>query len=452
MVDSYAANHSTEKVYLHLDKPNYGYGDTIWYKAYAVAGERHQLSWISGVLYVELLSPKDSLVTRQAVLLNSGMGWSDIPLAHSLKQGTYRVRAYTRWMQNEGPDYFYDQRVRIGGEVAEMIKKNSTEHPDVQFFPEGGELVTGVRSRVAVKAVGANGLGENIKGTIQDNMGNVVADFATKHLGMGAFALIPEAGKTYKAIISIPGEASYTIDLPKAQQTGYAIAVNGNAPDSIYIKITTNELTLSQDKEKTFYIIAQSNGKVYYTSQCKLENIVYMAGVEKNRFPTGITRFTLFSQTGEPIAERIVFISNDDQLKLNITTDNQTYTTRQKVKLELKVKDSVSLAQGSFSVAVINESVVQPEENAESTIENNLLLTSELKGYIEQPNYYFTNKSEKAKADLDVLMLTQGYRRYEWKQVLDNKPQMAAYKPEKTLELRGTSYLLRTENQYPMAV
>ncbi|HTI58188.1 MAG TPA: hypothetical protein VL525_04175, partial [Mucilaginibacter sp.] len=194
-----------EKVYLHLDKPNYTFGDTIWYKAYTVIGQKHQLSALSGVLYVELISPKDSLVTRQALPLASGVSWSEIPLDHALKQGTYRLRAYTRWMQNK-PEYIDEQRIRIGGIAPQTTNKATTEPPDIQFFPEGGELVNGVRSRVAVKCTGTNGLGENIKGTVQDNTGNVVADFTTQHLGMGTFALIPEAGKTYKAIITLPGE------------------------------------------------------------------------------------------------------------------------------------------------------------------------------------------------------------------------------------------------------
>lgn len=442
--DSYAAARKDEKVYLHLDKSNYGFGDTIWYKAYTVIGQKHQLSALSGVLYVELISPKDSLVTRQSIPLVSGIGWSDIPLAHSLKQGEYRIRAYTRWMQNR-PDCIYDQRVRLGGITPAIIKQ--TEKCDVQFFPEGGGLVNGVRCRVAVKAIGANGLGQDIKGTIEDNTGNVVADFATQHLGMGVFAIMPEAGKSYRAKVNIPGETSFTVDLPKAMEEGYTLSVNNSEKDSLYIKVAVNEQTLTQNKGQTFYIIAQSNGKVYYTTEGKLENTVYTAGIEKGRFPEGITQFTLFNQTGEPLAERIAFIDNPaDELNLTIGASSQTYTARDKVKLELTAKDSSQQPIiGSFSVSVINENKVQPDENGESTILNNLLLTSELKGYIEQPNYYFADKSDKAKSDLDVLMLTQGYRRYDWRQVLNNNStiqqysnQAIQYQPEPAQELSGT--------------
>ncbi|HJP62791.1 MAG TPA: carboxypeptidase regulatory-like domain-containing protein, partial [Mucilaginibacter sp.] len=440
----YSATHNDERVYLHLDKPNYGFGDTIWYKAYTVIGQKHQPSALSGVLYVELISPTDSLVARQSIPLVSGIGWSDIPLPFTLKPGSYRLRAYTRWMRNFGPDAFDEQPVVIGG-IAPVVIRGS-EKVDVQFFPEGGELVEGVRSRVAIKAVGANGLGKAMKGTIEDSSGNVVADFTTRHLGMGAFALIPESEKSYRARINIAGETAFTIDLPKAKPIGYTFSVNNSEKDSIYVKIATNDKTLAANRDKSFYIIAQSNGNIYYTTQGKLESTVYTAAIAKNRFPEGIAQFTLFSQSGEPLAERIAFIENKaDEISLTLDTNSQRHNTRDKVILNLTARDSANRpVTGSFSVAVINETEVSPEENTESTILNNLLLTSELKGYIEQPNYYFTNQCDKTRSDLDLLMLTQGYRRYEWKQILNPTIQQSSniakqqYLPERSQELSGT--------------
>jgi hypothetical protein len=442
VLESQPAN---EKVYLHLNKPNYDFGDTIWYKAYTVVGQHHQLSALSGVLYVELISPKDSLVIRQILPLTSGVAWSEIPLSKTLPQGSYRLRAYTTWMRNAGPNYFYAQKVRIGGIPATAAK--ASEKPDVQFFPEGGELVNDVRSRVAVKSVAANGFGEDIKGTIEDNDGNVVADFATQHLGMGVFALTPQSGKTYKAKISA-GETGFNVDLPKAGDEGYTLALNNNGPDSIFIKVAVNEKTFTGQKNNAFYIIGQNSGKVYYTSQAKLEGLVYTASVDKSRFPGGIIQFTLFSQNGKPVAERIAFIRGKDILNLNINAPANTYTMRQQVKINLDVKDdNGNPATGSFSVSVINETLVNPDENEESTILNNLLLTAELKGFIEQPNYYFSHVNEQTNADLDVLMLTQGYRRFDWKEILSSASKPVIYPPETSLAISGT---LKTPSGKPI--
>ena len=438
-----------EKVYLHLDKPGgYSLNDTIWYKAYTTIGQYHQLSTLSGVLYVELINPKDSVVTRQILHLNSGTAHGDIPLAGSLKRGSYRLRAYTNWMRNL-PGSFYDVPLRIGGVSPVLIKEGSVKNPDIQFFPEGGALVVGVRSKVAIKSVNANGLGEDVQGTIEDNDGNVVANFTTQHLGMGVFPLTPQSGKTYKAKIKVTGETSFSVDLPKAEEKGYTLALNNSQPDSIFVKIAVNEKTFDEQKNNTFYVIAQNSGKVYYSSQGKLANLVYIAQVDKKRFPAGITQFTLFSQNGEPLAERIAFVRSDDTLKLNVNTDNQVYATRGKVKLSLQSKDGTNApVMSSLSIAVINESHALTDESAESTIINHLLLSSDLKGYIEKANYYFVNTDDQKLADLDILMLTQGYRNFVWKQVLDNNHPEIAYKPEQAIELSGE---LKTSSGKPVS-
>jgi len=445
-----AASHPAEKVYLHLDKPHYAIGDTIWFKAYTVIGEEHKLSALSGVLYAELINQKDSVVKRITLPLIAGAAWGDFTIARSNKPGSYHIRAYTNWMRNAGPGCFYNQRIQVGGLQPSLAqaKQAAALNPDVQLFPEGGQLVSGVRSRVAIKAVNSSGLGQDIKGTIEDNQGNVVADFSTAYLGMGVFAFIPQSGKTYKAKISGQGESSFTVDLPKATDEGYTLALNNSLPDSIFIKVAVNEKVLAEQKKSLFYIVAQNSGKIYYTSESKLEGLVYTAKVDKGRFPSGIAQFTLFSQSGEPLAERIAFIQNNDTLKLRLTTPTTSYTTRQPVKIELAVKGNNDLpVTGNFSVAVINESRVGVDENNESTILNNLLLTSDLAGYIEQPNYYFTNVNDHNKADLDLLMLTQGYRSFEWKQVLNNNNLPITYQPERSLELNGT---LKTPKGLPV--
>lgn len=427
-----------EKVYLHFDQPGgYVSGDTIWYKAYTVIGSHHQLSALSGVLYVELINPKDSVITRQTLHLLSGVARGQIPLARGLNQGNYSIRAYTNWMRN-APDCFYEQRIRIGGFSPVVTKPAPYKNPDVQFFPEGGNLIAGVRSRVAIKSIGENGLGEDIKGTIEDNGGNIVADFATSHLGMGIFALIPQSGKTYKAKIEIAGEKTFTIDLPKTIDAGYTLALNNSSSDSIYIKIAVNDKILNEQRGDAFYVIAQNNGRAYYTSRGKLDGLVHTASVEKSRFPKGITQFTLFSQNGEPLAERIVFIQGADTLQLRLNTGSQTYASRAKVKLDLSTADNTGKPiTGSFSVAVINESRAGLNENNENTILSNLLLTSDLKGFVEQPNYYFTDVNAQKLADLDILMLTQGYRRFEWKKIINDAPAAMTFQPQKSIELSG---------------
>ncbi|WP_121812567.1 TonB-dependent receptor plug domain-containing protein [Mucilaginibacter kameinonensis] len=434
----------TEKVYLHLDKPFYNITDTIWFKVYTVTGAEHQLSDISGVVHVELINAKDSVARRLNLKLTNGVAWGDFVLPGNYKAGSYRLRAYTNWMRNQGTVAMFDQRIQVNGRPVfganHPQNQPATENkPDVQFFAEGGSLVNGLRSKIAVKVIGQNGLGRDAKGSITDNDGNEVAEFETTHLGMGIFALLPQAGKTYKAKITTDGIPSFTVDLPKAGDEGFTMTVNNRLTDSINIKLTASSKTLGAKQHAYYYLVGQSGGKVYYTTSFKLEDPGYSFKIEKKRFPSGIAQFTLFGADAEPLNERIAFIRANDTLKLKLNIAAQKFETRKAVSVVIEAANKASKpVVGAFSVSVINESRIPFNQNAESTILNNLLLTSDLKGYIEQPNYYFNNITDKTESDLDMLMLTQGYHGFEWRKTLNAKQEQPTFKAESSLSLAGS--------------
>ena len=237
------------------------------------------------------------------------------------------------------------------------------------------------------------------------------------------------------------------VKMPAAADKGFTLGLNNRSADSIYIKVAASDKLFAEQKNSLFYLIAQSHGVIYYTSAGKLGNPVFELAVDKRRFPSGIVQFTLFAASGEPINERIAFVQNNDTLKIKMSSSADKYSTRQNVKVDVSAMAGDSQpAIGSFSVSVINEDRAGINEQAESTIFNNLLLTSDLKGNIENPNYYYSDSTQ-AKADLDVLMLTQGYRRVEWKQILANKNKIDAYQPEKSLIMQGT---LKTPSGKPI--
>jgi hypothetical protein len=524
--------HPVEKVYLHLDKPYYAIGDNIWFKAYVTAGPGNRLSAISGVLNVDLIDDRDSVKHSMELPVVNGLTWGNFLLPDSMKEGNYRIRAYTNWMRNAGEDYFFDKtitivnavtnnvftnasysfntqkdrqqvnaaisyadlsgtpyantdvnyEVEIGPKIIEKGKgktddkgilnisfssNNKSASPghivtkiklsdnkwvekqvlikavsgnvDLQFFPEGGNLVIGNDSKIAFKAVGADGLGAAIKGVIVDEDNKQVASFNSSHAGMGVFNMIPETGKTYKARVTYADGSENTVDLPKAVNTGYTLNIDNSDAANISVKIIPGSaVKVSADETGVMSLVGQSGGVIYYAGKSKPGSKFFTAVVPKSKFPTGIVQFTLFSSTAEPLNERLVFVDNHDQLKVDITSDRQTYQTRQKVKVGLNAKDAAGKpVVGSFSVSVIDETRVPVDEEEENTILSNLLLTSDLKGYVEKPNYYFTDPDEKKAADLDVLMLTQGYHRFEWKEVLNESFPPVVYQPAKTLEISG---------------
>jgi hypothetical protein len=534
--------HPFEKVYLHFDKPYYAIGDTIWFKAYLTIGARHQPSGLSRIIYVDLINSRDSIIKSLKLPGINGVAFGDIILSRELfKQGNYHIRAYTNWMRNFGPDYFFNKNISIGDAAdnttdpkisyvktkknnvpvinARMIFKDRDGNPyadkkvnwtvqnqgetirkgrgttdhngvlsitissdqsvlsnaailmttidlgnkesmansfplksvfataDVQFFPEGGELITGIRSKVAFKAVNPDGKGVDITGTLTDDAGAEVTSFNSVHAGMGIFALLPESGKSYKATVTFPDGSKNTYDLPNVRTDGINIAVNNNDPENLNIKVAANAAYFKQYQNKSFYIIAQSGGTIYYTALVGLQSLVYTGSVAKSKFPTGILQVTLFAANGEPLSERIVFIQHNDALNLSLMTNVLSYNARQNVKMTFSAKNRSLPVEGSFSVAVIDETKVPFDEDAETTILSSLLLTSDLRGYIEKPGYYFNHADKKAISDLDILMLTQGYRRFSYADLMADKYPPVKFSPEKGIVVSGT---LRTSMGLPV--
>jgi len=405
-----------EKAYLHLDKPYYVPGDTIWFKGYLTSGSRHQLSPISGAVYVDLINEQNQPVKTLKLPVDSGTVAGDLILDDYVKAGSYRIRAYTQWMRNAGEDYFFDRTFTIGNPLhSEKEKKHPKpllQQPDVQFFPEGGNLVNNITSRVGFKAVGSNGLGVVIGGSVTDNENIEVARLNTLHAGMGNFLLKPLPGKTYTAHIKFADSTTKNIALPMALNEGYVLNVYQPNKDSILVRIQASA-TL---QHSTVNLIAHSSGEVIFTSQVAINDVMTSLWIDKKSFPSGIAQFTIFDTKNEPLNERIAFIKNNDYMQLAIKTNKALYKSKEHVQLELDAKGSEGTpVAANFSIAVIDESTVPVDESAESPIFSNILLTSDLKGYIEKPNYYFTADSDKINKALDNLMLTQGYRRFEWK-------------------------------------
>lgn len=538
---SFTQGHPIEKVYLHFDKPYYAVGDTIWFKAYVTAG-LHEPSLLSKIVYVDVYTNRDSLVESLKLPVVNSTASGDITLQPLVyRQGNYHFRAYTNYMRNYDPDYFFNKNIAIGDLIENTVltkisfsgatkdnpaktnagiyykdgngvpyankkvtwhvevdyetvakgkgttdqngflpininskpgtalaagtlftviandKKSvtstfslrtATATQDVQFFPEGGELIAGLNTKIAVKALAANGLGIGAKGTVVDNDNKTITEFTASALGMGTFMLAAEAGKTYRANLVFADGSKSTVNLPKALNEGISISLNNTDENNVFLRILTNDAFLKKNQNKSVYIIARSNGIICYAARTTLQALVYSASIPKSKFPTGIVQLSLFSADGRPVAERLAFVQHNDQLGINLSSIKTAYVTREKVKINVTTKNKEIPSEANLSVAVIDESKIPFDENAETTILTNLLLTSDLKGYIEKPNYYFKNPNEKTAADLDVLMLTQGYRRFSYQTILAGTSPQITFYPEAGIDITGT---LRDLSGLPLA-
>ncbi len=528
-----------EKVYLHTDKPYYVVGDTIWFKGYVTIGSKHNLSALSGALYVDLITESDSLITALKLPVTAGMSKGAFVLADSsFREGNYRIRAYTQWMRNAGPAYYYDKVFSIGNSVTNPVfakidyefgkdgvkpvvtavltytndrgeplanktvnydllegydmittQKKTTDNngvlrvvlqpgksgnvfgtrihskintvdkqfitkdftvksvsasTDLQFFPESGPLVNGIRTRVAFKATGSNGLGVAVKGLITDADNKTVSEFEAQNMGMGFFRFLPEAGKSYQAKVTYPDGSENVVKLPTALDKGYVLSIYNNPEtDTILVRINASP-DLYKTAGQTANLVAQTGGNVHMATSVPINKAAVSISIPAKDLPSGIVQFTLFSTAGDPLNERIAFVQNNDLMDLKLGSDKQSYGAREKVELTLQALDDKKVPiRGDFSVSVINEAATPYDETKENTIISHILLSSDIKGYIEKPNYYFNNPTVETKNNLDLLMMTQGYRRFAWKDIISETPFNLPYQAEKlTSEITGKLFTL----------
>jgi hypothetical protein len=193
-----------EKAYLHLDRPFYASGETVWLKAYVVEADSHRPDTLSKVLYVDLFSAQRRLMARRTLRLQGGLATADIALPDTLPAGTYQLRAYTSWMRNAGQEFFFTRPLSVVGTTGTKPSSSSSK-TDVQFFPEGGNLIDGLESHVGFRAVNARGRGVDVRGTVLDAQNRTVANFSSQHVGLGSFTLTPEPGQRYHAVVTLPG-------------------------------------------------------------------------------------------------------------------------------------------------------------------------------------------------------------------------------------------------------
>ncbi|MGG9964179.1 TonB-dependent receptor plug domain-containing protein [Ferruginibacter sp. SUN106] len=308
---------------------------------------------------------------------------------------------------------------------------------DLQFMPEGGTLVNGISNYIAFKALNENGKAADIKGYVTDSKGNTVTTFESYHFGMGKFLFTPQTGQVYKAVITSPSNIAQQFDLPVASANGVVMQVR-KANKKITVLLNT-----ATDME---VILKASTKSVNYHTQTifllKGENEIR---IDENIFPAGIAQFTLYKTNELPLAERLVFLNEDKQLSVTITTDKQKYLPREKVLLTIKTVDEKGIAvPANFSLAVVDDKLWTFADDKQDHILSWLLLSSELKGKIEEPQFYFKKDEPKAVAALDLLMLTQGYRYFDYIEYVQNERKLK-YLPDQYNILSGK--IVNTANQ-----
>lgn len=428
LIANYANVFTPEKLHLHFDKTVYNPGETIWFKSYLFSGAMPSL--LSKTIYFELLNEDGKIINRTTAPVIESSAASQFEIDKSYNQPYVYLRAYTKWMYNFDTTFLYHKAIPVIQQKNIAPKITTTQ---LKFLPEGGNLVAGISSVIAFKCTNSNGHPANIKGVITESDGKIISPFQSSHNGMGTFLFTPAAGKTYMAVWKDSNGKEYKTALPDCTPSGATLQIT-SGPSHILFSIkrtednqpSLNKLRLVATFDQQTIYFANVNMSVQFNTSGSIPTI---------DLPTGIVQVSLFDNNWVPLAERIVFINKNDYFAdayvNNLTTN---LAKRGKNEIQIEIPDTLKT---NLSIAVTDAGIERPLEN-EDNIVSRMLLTSELRGPIYDPYYYFSNSSDSTAQQLDLIMLTNGWRKYNWPEIISGNVPPAAYIPDGYLDLQGT--------------
>jgi hypothetical protein len=423
---TYQQNRLQEKVFVHTDRTVYLAGDICWFKFYNVDAFFHTPLSISKIIYVELLDKDNKPVLQAKIPQQDGQSDGSFVLPASMTSGNYKLRAYTNWMKNFDTDYFFEKTLTIinSRAIYEADTSRKKDNYTFQFFPEGGNLVEGIESKVAFHLKNQSNKGINCQGVLINEKNDTITAFKTSKFGMGSFLFTPKSDEKYKALITLADGQKLTEVLPIIYTRGFVLKLEEQANEMLKIKVKTSETT-----SPNVYLFAHTRGIVKSVSSAALQNGEAVFLVDKTKLGDGISHFTVFNNAKQPVCERLYFKHPEHFLQINTTTDAPSYGFRQKINLSTTTSDQNNQAiAADMSMAVYEIDSLQGLD--EMDISNYLWLTSDLVGNIESPAYYFANKNQETIEITDNLMLTHGWRRFKWEDILENTKPAFRFLPE----------------------
>lgn len=417
--DEYAAYFTLprEALYVHLNKTTFLKGEEIWFKGYTYDQKNQLTSKATTNIYVGVYDAAGNQLKKALFKAENGVMQGNFQVDSTFSGGTYYIKASTNWMKNFKENDAFVQKIEIVSDQ-ETVEKNETrveKNYDFQFLPEGGHIVVNTLSNVGFKVIDENGKGVSVSGIVYNDNQKQVASFESNTLGMGKFLFQPKEGQKYTAEIKLEDGTVLTEVLPEAKDRGISMVLHNPFEDKVIINFSTNQQTLSYPQHTNYKILIHQNGNLK-TIDLQLDATEKALSILKKDLFKGVNTITVFNDNGNPVLERLFF--NDyfvKNVEINVSKLN-TFNDSIVVSLnELKLNENANL-----SVSVLPEMTksYQPQHN----ILSNFYLKPHVKGFIENPQYYFQDMDRKKKYELDILLLTQGWSRYEWNDIFGKKP------------------------------
>ncbi len=288
------------------------------------------------------------------------------------------------------------------------------------MYPEGGDTV-------AFRALNEFGKPADVEGIVINSKGATVATLASFHQGMGAFDITPLTGEQYRVKITKPEGITDTYSLPGSLKRGYVMHVDNSTAGEVSVNVATTET-------EELSLIAQVRGKAYYSTVINAKKGNNKIVFPTENFPIGVAQITLFDSKGIARSERLAFVNKDKQLNITVETDKEKYLPREKVKMNIFVKDERGLPMPAhLSLSVVNDQLLSFADDKSGNILSQLLLQQDIKEKVEEPAFYFDEKEAKSTQALDYLLMTSGWRRFTWEKLMENDAPAISYVGERAI-------------------
>ncbi len=423
--DRFRKNGLQEKIYLHTDRSGYLTGETMWFKVYLADGSFHRPSAMSDVAYIEILDRTTQAVLQTKVGLVDGKGNGSLFLPATLNSGNYTIRAYTSWMKNFSADYYFHKPVGIinAFKKTEPETKAVASSLDAQFFPEGGTLLSGLKNKVGFRVINSSGKGIDFKGSIINQQNDTLVSFKPLAFGIGNFTFIPQADQIYRAVIREASGKQSIFKIAPVSPKGYALHVT-DSTDQI-LRVEVNAIT--DEASSLIYTFVHARQIIGYAEAKNSKQGTTIFTINKNDLPEGINHITIFDGNLKPVGERLYFKKPATTLSIAVKADQSQYSTRRRVRVDLQTLLNTEAKVADLSVSVYK--IDSLFNTATESIQDYFWITSDLKGTIESPEYYLSNDVS-VKEAIDNLMLTHGWRRFQWNDVIASKYTAVNFLPE----------------------
>lgn len=402
---------SPEKLYLHIDRTYFTAGETLWFKGYLEEAIQKSIVPCSNFIYVELLDNNGAAVCRTKVK-RSGSGFpGHLTLGERLKTGTYTLRAYTLWQLNVEPDFLFNQSIDILGDSPAPKKQwqpVDKDKIDVSFYPEGGRYFAGVKSSIGFKAVDQMGRSVDVQGSLQDGSGNTLVGFIiSRHDGMGCINFVPQQGEKYFFLLN----SGKRFQLPDAAAEGVSLSIR-RYKGKLYAAV-------SGTSRGTLYLLQRNHSFFNALAQFEFEGKTKLFELESELLSPGINHILIADGKGSILSERLFFHYDNAVPVCTLTAVEKAPKPHGVIHTALRLQDANGEPlDGECSVAVVRGSFKNHLQN--EGLPAYMLLSSELKGHINNPDYYFdpsVNATERDK-NMDLLMMIQGWRYYDIEKII----------------------------------